>query len=104
MLMTGRYEQDGGPLVVDLRDTRIETFDDLWDTLQLEFGLPEWFGRSFDAWSDSLNGGISARIDSHPLVIIKLSPRGLFAPGRWEGEVFVDISRESGVEVDMADG
>jgi len=99
--MTEQGKQDGGPLVVDLRDTRIETFDDLWDALQVECDLPEWFGRNLDAWSDTLEGGISARIDDHPLIIIKLRSRGLFAPGRWEGEVFIDISRESGAKVDI---
>lgn len=32
------------------------------------FGLPEWFGRNLDAWSDTIaTRGISEVIDSHDI-------------------------------------
>ncbi|PWE10936.1 hypothetical protein DD630_33160 [Streptomyces sp. BSE7F] len=41
-------------LVVDLRGRLIETLDDIWDAVSEPCGLPEWFGRNLDAWSDTI--------------------------------------------------
>lgn len=70
----------GGDLVVDLRGVRIETMDDFWDAVAGPCGLPRWFGRNLDAWSDTIHaGGISEVIDSHERLIIHVDRLGLFA-------------------------
>lgn len=94
MTRTGR--QDGEPLVVDLRGHVIQTSSQLWHALAGPCGLPDWFGRNLDAWNDTLYGGISATLDEHPMLIIKLNPRGLFAPGDEEGQAFIDVTHASG--------
>lgn len=53
-------------LNVDLRGLPIETLNDFWDAVSGPCGLPEWFGRNLDAWSDTIETrGISEVIDSH---------------------------------------
>ncbi|MFI1599084.1 barstar family protein [Streptomyces venezuelae] len=41
-------------LIVDLRGRLIETLNDFWDAVSEPCGLPEWFGRNLDAWSDTI--------------------------------------------------
>jgi len=102
--MTSLGRHDGEPLVVDLHDQLIKTPGQLWDALAQPCGLPDWFGRNLDAWNDTLGGGISATLDEHPLLIIEISPRGLFAPGNREGQAFIEVSDATGyARIDIAD-
>ena len=79
-------------LVVDLRGRLIETLKDFWDAVSEPCGLPEWFGRNLDAWSDTIaTRGISDVIDSHDILIVHVDQRGLFGGGRQEGHVLACI-------------
>ncbi|MFC9158131.1 barstar family protein [Streptomyces bauhiniae] len=79
-------------LTVDLRDRRIETLKDFWDAVAEPCGLPEWFGRNLDAWSDTIHArGISDVIDSYDVLVVHVDQRGLFESGRREGEVLAGI-------------
>ncbi|MEU9144035.1 barstar family protein [Streptomyces sp. NPDC048349] len=71
-------------LVVDLRGRLIATLNDFWDAVSEPCGLPEWFGRNLDAWSDMIETrGISEVIDSHD--------RHLFGGDRREANVLAGI-------------
>jgi hypothetical protein len=95
--MTKLGVKDGEPLVVDLTGRSLASWDDLWDALEVACQLPEWFGRNLDAWKDTVEeGGISALLDSHPTVIIRLSAEGLFAPGNRDGEAFIEVTERTG--------
>ncbi|MFD0059000.1 barstar family protein [Streptomyces sp. NPDC127168] len=75
-------------LVVDLRGRLIETLDDFWDAVSEPCGLPEWFGRNLDAWSDTIETrGVSEVIDSHDALIVHVDQRGLFNGHRQEAKV-----------------
>lgn len=75
-------------LIVDLRGQLIETLDDFWDAASEPCGLPEWFGRNLDAWSDTIETrGISEVIDSHDFLIVHVDQRGLFGGHRQESNV-----------------
>lgn len=77
-------------LVVDLRGRLIETLNDFWDAVSEPCGLPEWFGRNLDAWSDTIETrGISEAIDSHDILIVHVDQRGLFDGNRREASVLV---------------
>ena len=88
--------REGEPLVVDLRDRTIDSWDQLWDALAEPCGLPEWFGRNLNAWNDTLGtGAISSRLDAHPFLIVRVLGKGFFAAGA-EGEAFVDVTARTG--------
>ena len=95
--------REGEPLVVDLRKVTIHSWGELWDALVDPCGLPKWFGRNLNAWSDTLGtGAISNILDAHPYLIVQVLGRGLFAPDA-EGGAFVDTTACTGegrVEVD----
>lgn len=55
--------QVGSELIVDLRGQLIETLDDFWDTVSKPCGLPEWFGRNLDAWSDTRPDEESSKVE-----------------------------------------
>ena len=67
-------------------------------------GLPEWFGRNLDPWNDTVcTGAISAVLDAHPYLIVRVLGEGLFAPGNVDGLSFVEVTAGTGegrVEVD----
>ncbi|GAA3014817.1 barstar family protein [Streptosporangium longisporum] len=66
-------------LVVDLRGQRIETLNDFWDAVSGPCGLPQWFGRNLDAWSDIIHArDISEVIDSHNVLVVHVDRHGLF--------------------------
>jgi RNAse (barnase) inhibitor barstar len=66
-------------LIVDLRGQAIETLNDFWDAVSEPCGLPAWFGRNLDAWSDTIETrGISELIDSHDILIVHVDKQGLF--------------------------
>ncbi|KJS56222.1 barstar family protein [Streptomyces rubellomurinus] len=78
-------------LRVDLRGRRIETMKDFWDALDEPCGLPGWFGRNLDAWSDTIDTrGISEVIDSHDTLVIHVDARGLFAGNGWEARLLAE--------------
>ncbi|MFI0965748.1 barstar family protein [Streptomyces sp. NPDC021080] len=67
-------------LIVDLRGQLIETLDDFWDAVAGPCGLPEWFGRNLDAWSDTIQTrGISETIDQYDVLVIQVDKQGIFA-------------------------
>lgn len=79
-------------LIVDLRGRPIETLNDFWDAVSGPCGLPEWFGRNLDAWSDTIETrGISEVIDSHGTLIVYVDQRGLFEGNRQEAHVLASI-------------
>ncbi|RAG87448.1 hypothetical protein DN069_01015 [Streptacidiphilus pinicola] len=79
-------------LIVDLRGRPIGTLDDFWDAVMEPCGLPDWFGRNLDAWSDTIvTRGISEVIDKHHVLIVHVDQRGLFAGGKREAEVLAGI-------------
>ncbi len=79
-------------LVVDLRGRLIETLDDFWDAVSEPCGLPEWFGRNLDAWSDTIETqGISEVIDSHDALIVHVDQQGLFNGHRQEAKVLAGL-------------
>ncbi|WP_406841541.1 barstar family protein (plasmid) [Streptomyces sp. AHU1] len=78
-------------LIVDLRGRLIETLDDFWDAVSEPCGLPEWFGRNLDAWSDTIETrGISEVIDNHDILIVHVDQRGLFDGSRQEADALAD--------------
>ncbi|MEU2114043.1 barstar family protein [Streptomyces sp. NPDC019507] len=79
-------------LIVDLRGRLIETLNDFWDAVSEPCGLPEWFGRNLDAWSDTIETrGISEVIDSHDILIVHVDQQGLFAGHRQEAKALAGI-------------
>ncbi|WP_206507649.1 barstar family protein [Streptomyces chrestomyceticus] len=79
-------------LNVDLRGLPIETLNDFWDAVSGPCGLPEWFGRNLDAWSDTIvTRGISEVIDSHDALVVHVDRRGLFDGNRQEAAVLAGI-------------
>ncbi|MFK3733916.1 barstar family protein [Streptomyces sp. NPDC088090] len=79
-------------LIVDLRGRLIETLNDFWDAVSEPCGLPEWFGRNLDAWSDTIEArGISEVIDSHDVLIVHVDQRGLFEGHQQEADVLAGI-------------
>ena len=79
-------------LIVDLRGRLIETLNDFWDAVSGPCGLPEWFGRNLDAWSDTIETrGISEVIDSHDILIVHVDRRGLFGGNLREAEALASI-------------
>ena len=81
-----------GELTVDLRGRRIETLSDFWDAVAEPCGLPKWFGRNLDAWSDTIHArGISEVIDSHDVLVVHVDQRGLFVGNLDEGKTLSDI-------------
>ncbi|WP_186782581.1 barstar family protein [Streptomyces sp. CBG9] len=79
-------------LVVDLRGRLIETLNDFWDAVSEPCGLPAWFGRNLDAWSDTIETrGISEVIDSHDILIVHVDRRGLFGRNLREAEALGSI-------------
>ncbi|MEU4062251.1 barstar family protein [Streptomyces wedmorensis] len=78
--------------MVDLCGRLIETLNDFWDAVSEPCGLPQWFGRNLDAWSDTIGArGISEVIDSHDILIVHVDRRGLFDGHRREADVLADI-------------
>ncbi|MGW4379989.1 barstar family protein [Kitasatospora sp. NPDC004531] len=72
-------------LIVDLRGRRIETLNDFWDAVSGPCGLPTWFGRNLNAWSDTIETrGISEVIDGHDRLVVHVDRRGLFEGHREE--------------------
>jgi RNAse (barnase) inhibitor barstar len=64
---------DGEPLVVDLSNQPINTWDELWDALTGPCGLPSWFGRNLDAWWDTIQtGAVSDVLDAYPHLIVRV--------------------------------
>jgi hypothetical protein len=96
--------QEGEPLVVDLRERGINSADELWDALADPCGLPDWFGRNLNAWNDTLGvGAISAVLDAHPYLIVRVCRRGFFASGA-DGAAFVEVTANTGQgRVDVED-
>lgn len=79
-------------LIVDLRGRLIETLEDFWDAVAEPCGLPAWFGRNLDAWSDTIETrGISEVIDSHDILIVHVDQQGLFDGRRQEGDILASI-------------
>jgi hypothetical protein len=79
-------------LIVDLRNRPIETLDDFWDAIAEPCGLPEWYGRNLDAWSDTINArGMSEVIDSYDNLVVHVDEQGLFDGSRREGNALADI-------------
>ncbi|MEH0418859.1 barstar family protein [Streptomyces sp. B21-083] len=79
-------------LIVDLRGRLIETLDDFWDAVAEPCGLPEWFGRNLDAWSDTIETrGISEVIDSHDILIVHVDQQGLFDGHRQDANILASI-------------
>lgn len=75
-------------LIVDLRGQVIETLNDFWDAVSEPCGLPAWFGRNLDAWSDTIETrGISEVIDSHDILIVHVDKQGLFDGHRQEANI-----------------
>ncbi|WP_346156614.1 barstar family protein [Streptomyces tunisiensis] len=55
-------------------------------------GLPEWFGRNLDAWSDTIETrGISEVIDSHDILIVHVNQQGLFDGHRQDANALASI-------------
>jgi hypothetical protein len=72
---------DGDPLVVDLRSRPITSLDGPWDALAGPCGLPDWFGRTLDAWNDTVGtGAISAVLDAHPHLTSGCSAKASLPP------------------------
>jgi RNAse (barnase) inhibitor barstar len=79
-------------LVVDLRGRSIETLNDFWDAVAEPCGLPDWFGRNLDAWSDTIHArGISDVIDSHEILVVHVDQQGLFSGKQRDGQALVRI-------------
>lgn len=88
--------QEGDPLLVDLSDRTIESWSALWDSLVEPCGLPAWFGRNLNAWWDTIDtGAISSVIDEHPNLVVRVAPRGIFAPGNPDGAAFTEVTNRS---------
>ncbi|MFD8340138.1 barstar family protein [Streptomyces solisilvae] len=79
-------------LIVDLRGRLIETLNDFRDAVIEPCGLPEWFGRNLDAWSDTIETrGISEVIDSDDILIVHVDQEGLFDGNRPEDNALASI-------------
>ncbi len=79
-------------LIVDLRGRLIETLNDFWDAVSEPCGLPEWFGRNLDAWSDTIETrGISEVIDSHDILIVHVNQQDLFDGHRQDANALASI-------------
>ncbi|WEH38872.1 barstar family protein [Streptomyces sp. AM 2-1-1] len=79
-------------LIVDLRGRPIGTLDDFWDAVSGPCGLPEWFGRNLDAWSDTIGTrGISGVIDSHDTLTVHVDREGLFDGSRPQADALAGI-------------
>ncbi|MEU6490749.1 hypothetical protein ABZ890_10200 [Streptomyces sp. NPDC046984] len=66
--------------VVDLRGRPVETLDDFWDAVTEPCGLPEGFGRTTEAWRDTIQTrGIFEVIDSYDVLVVHVDKRGVFA-------------------------
>ncbi|WP_426404707.1 barstar family protein [Streptomyces sp. R-07] len=79
-------------LIIDLRGRLIETLDDFWDAVSEPCGLPEWFGRNLDAWSDTIQTrGISEVIDMYDILIVHVDQLGLFNGHRQEANILAGI-------------
>ncbi|MFB8414386.1 barstar family protein [Streptomyces albidoflavus] len=79
-------------LIVDLRGRLIESLDDFWDAVSEPCGLPEWFGRNLDAWSDAVETrGISEVIDRHDILVVHVHQRGLFGGHRREAAILAGV-------------
>ncbi|MFH8491998.1 barstar family protein [Streptomyces longisporoflavus] len=79
-------------LLVDLRGRTIETLDDFWDAVAEPCGLPAWFGRNLDAWSDTIQArGISDVIDSHEVLAVHVDQQGLFSGDQRDGQALTRI-------------
>ncbi|PZS03978.1 MAG: hypothetical protein DLM56_07700 [Pseudonocardiales bacterium] len=84
------------PLVLDLREERIDTLEDFWDAVSGPLALPDWFGRNLDAWWDTIGTGhISSVIDAADPLVIQARRAGLFAPGNRDGAVLAQLLGES---------
>jgi hypothetical protein len=94
--MTRLGRQDGEALVIDLGNREVRTIDDFWDAVSKPLGLPSWFGRNFNAWNDTLYGGISKVLDDHPLVVVRVLGTGLFDPSNIDGSDLRDLTAASG--------
>jgi hypothetical protein len=83
-------------LIIDLRDTALNSLDDFWDAVSGPAGLPDWFGRNLDAWWDTIQTrGISEVIDSADVLVVQARPVGLFAPGNRDGERLAGVFADS---------
>ncbi|WP_281182436.1 barstar family protein [Nocardia miyunensis] len=90
-----RADHRGTALIVDLRGRLIETLDDFWDAVKEPCGLPDWFGRNLDAWSDTIETrGISEVIDSHDVLVVHVDQRGLFDGHRQEAGILAGLFDE----------
>lgn len=95
--MTRLGVREGDPLIVDLTSAAITSWDELWDSLRNPCGLPDWFGRNLNAWNDTLGtGAISAVLDAHPYLVVRVRGRGLFAPDNEDGQAFVEVTARTG--------
>jgi hypothetical protein len=92
--MTSLGRQDGGPLIVDLRNRTIASWPELWDALMEPCNLPVWFGRYLDAWWDTIQtGGISATLDDHAALVVRVSgPWFLTESG---GQAFLEVTNDA---------
>jgi hypothetical protein len=83
-------------LIIDLRDTALNSLNDFWDAVSGPAGLPDWFGRNLDAWWDTIQTrGISEVIDSADVLVVRARPVGLFAPGNRDGERLAAVFTDS---------
>ena len=49
-----------------------------------------------DAWWDTVDtGAISGVIDKHRKVVVRVAPRGMFAPGNRDSAAFAEVTNES---------
>lgn len=88
--------QEGDPLPVNLSDRTIESWSALWASLTQPCGLPDWFGRNLNAWWDTIDtGGISAVLDEHLKVVVRVAAGGMFAPGHPDGVAFAEVTNAS---------
>ncbi|MET9977670.1 barstar family protein [Streptomyces microflavus] len=79
-------------LVIDLRGHRIGSLDDFWDAVAGPCGLPVWFGRNLDAWSDTIQGrGISDVIDRHDTLVVQVDGTGMFAGNHPDAQALADV-------------
>jgi Barstar (barnase inhibitor) len=92
--MTELGTHDGEPLVVDLSNQSINSWDELWDVLSGPCGLPSWFGRNLNAWWDTIQtGAISDVLDAHPHLIVRVQ-RSTFFESPNDGTAFLETTNE----------